>query len=264
MAIGQKLEEARNRKGISLREASESTKIRGDYLSSFEAGNFDINLPEVYLRGFIRLYARYLDLDQDAVVADLEIELGNSSSRNSKKSLGSIASPEINEINEPSSSSPSSKRISTSNGIGTSFKKPIILVGVAIVLIFSTITWLLLSNSKEETEEENLVGNTASVEESNDEELSQNDSSTIQLKGQRKLTISVVGSIERLIISDEGKEPKEFHEFKNLTAGWSTEINFTESFRCYSSALENVRFAVDDGQEKQVEGQGSGNFAWTP
>ena len=49
MAIGQKLEVARNRKGISLREASESTKIRGDYLSSFEAGNFDINLPEVYL-----------------------------------------------------------------------------------------------------------------------------------------------------------------------------------------------------------------------
>ena len=81
-------------------------------------------------------------------------------------------------------------------------------MGVAIVLIFSTITWLLLSNSKEETEEENLAGNTASVEESNDEELSQNDSSTIQLKGQRKLTISVVGSIERLIISDEGKEPK--------------------------------------------------------
>jgi cytoskeleton protein RodZ len=31
MAIGQKLEEARNRKGISIREASESTKIRGDY-----------------------------------------------------------------------------------------------------------------------------------------------------------------------------------------------------------------------------------------
>ena len=74
----------------------------------------------------------------------------------------------------------------------------------------------------------------------------------------------MIGSTERLIISDEGKEPKEFHEFKNLTAGWSTEINFTESFRCYSSALENVRFAVDDGQEKQVEGQGSGNFAWTP
>ena len=49
MAIGQKLEEARNRKGISIREASESTKIRGDFLTSFEAGKFDLQLPEVYL-----------------------------------------------------------------------------------------------------------------------------------------------------------------------------------------------------------------------
>ena len=68
MAIGQKLEDARNRKGISIREASESTKIRGDFLSSFEAGNFDINLPEVYLRGFIRVYARFLGIDPESAL----------------------------------------------------------------------------------------------------------------------------------------------------------------------------------------------------
>ena len=45
MAIGQKLEEARNRKGISIREAEESTKIRGDYLSAFEANNFRYRPP---------------------------------------------------------------------------------------------------------------------------------------------------------------------------------------------------------------------------
>ena len=98
MAIGKKLEEARNRKGISLREASESTKIRGDYLSSFESGQFDINLPEVYLRGFVRLYARFLDLDQDAILTDLELELGNESNRNMRKSLGSIAPQELSLI----------------------------------------------------------------------------------------------------------------------------------------------------------------------
>ena len=30
--IGEKLEEARKRKGVSVREAAETTKIRGDYL----------------------------------------------------------------------------------------------------------------------------------------------------------------------------------------------------------------------------------------
>ena len=99
MAIGQKLEEARNRKGISLREASESTKIRGDYLSAFEAGQFDIDLPEVYLRGFVRLYSRFLGLDQEAVLADLSMEMG-SSSRSAKKSLGSLSVPDNPEATE--------------------------------------------------------------------------------------------------------------------------------------------------------------------
>ena len=87
MPVGQKLEEARKRKGVSLREVSESTKIRGDYLSAIESGNLEINLPEVYLRGFVRLYAKFLGLDQDAIVADLDTDLGKSGSRSSKNHL---------------------------------------------------------------------------------------------------------------------------------------------------------------------------------
>ena len=97
MPVGQKLEEARKRKGVSLREVSESTKIRGDYLSAIESGNVKINLPEVYLRGFVRLYAKFLDLDQDAMVAELDNDLGKSTSKLSKKSLGSIVAQDQNE-----------------------------------------------------------------------------------------------------------------------------------------------------------------------
>jgi cytoskeleton protein RodZ len=68
--IGEKLEEARKRKGISIREAAETTKIRGDYLQKFEANSFDIDLPPLYIRGFLRSYTRYLDLDPDRFVND--------------------------------------------------------------------------------------------------------------------------------------------------------------------------------------------------
>jgi cytoskeleton protein RodZ len=68
--IGDKLEEARKRKGISVREAAEHTKIRGDYLQKFEANSFDIDLPPLYIRGFLRSYARYLELDPERVVSD--------------------------------------------------------------------------------------------------------------------------------------------------------------------------------------------------
>ena len=58
--IGERLEEARKRKGISIREAAEATKIRGDYLHKYESNQFDIKLPEIYVRGFLRTYANYL------------------------------------------------------------------------------------------------------------------------------------------------------------------------------------------------------------
>lgn len=77
--IGERLEEARKRKGISIREAAESTKIRGDYLQKFEANSFEVDLPPLYIRGFLRSYARYLDLDPDRVVSDYDTLLGRES-----------------------------------------------------------------------------------------------------------------------------------------------------------------------------------------
>ena len=68
--IGERLEEARKRKGISIREASEATKIRSDYLHKLESNSFDLNLPEIYIRGFLRNYANYLKLNCDKVLAD--------------------------------------------------------------------------------------------------------------------------------------------------------------------------------------------------
>lgn len=68
--IGERLEEARKRKGISIREAAEATKIRGDYLHKFESNQFDIKLPDIYIRGFLRIYSNFLKLPAEKIVAD--------------------------------------------------------------------------------------------------------------------------------------------------------------------------------------------------
>ena len=68
--IGERLEEARKKKGISIREAAEATKIRGDYLQKFEGNHFDIGLTEIYTRGFLRNYANFLKLPGDRVLSD--------------------------------------------------------------------------------------------------------------------------------------------------------------------------------------------------
>jgi len=69
-SIGERLEEARKRKGISLREAAEATKIRSDFLGYIEQNKMDFDLPEIYKRGFLKNYARYLKLDHDKIMTD--------------------------------------------------------------------------------------------------------------------------------------------------------------------------------------------------
>ena len=147
MPVGQKLEEARKRKGVSLREVSESTKIRGDYLSAIESGNLEINLPEVYLRGFVRLYAKFLGLDQDAIVADLDTDLGKSGSRSSKKSLGSIVSQDNSDspIQSSKTTSPSSSHHRNSSTKRKNISLPVILslTGVGATAAIVIIIYLL-------------------------------------------------------------------------------------------------------------------------
>lgn len=78
-SIGERLEEARKRKGISLREAAEATKIRSDFLGFIEQNKMDFDLPEIYKRGFLKNYARYLKLDVDKIMTDYNAQqLSNS------------------------------------------------------------------------------------------------------------------------------------------------------------------------------------------
>jgi transcriptional regulator with XRE-family HTH domain len=88
--IGERLEEARKRKGVSIREASEATKVRGEYLHKFESNQFDLRLPEIYVRGFLKTYALFLKLPADRIVSDYKgLGLNEPKSRNlQRESLG--------------------------------------------------------------------------------------------------------------------------------------------------------------------------------
>ena len=272
MAIGQKLEEARNRKGISIREASESTKIRGDFLTSFEAGKFDLQLPEVYLRGFIRVYARFLGIDPESAVDDLNLEIGGDKGRSIKKPIGKIGGSESADSSKDFSSV-DHKGITRAQTSLTSSKNPFIYIGLISggFVLFAIILIVIFSSDDQEMgsgSSEPIISSESSVRETmpktgNPQGSIDSIITTDEIPEGLMLKLATFGPIERLIISDEGKSPKVFHEFKNLSKGWEKSIPFSKSFRCYSSSLEHVRFAVNDGLEKQVNGQGAGNFSWS-
>jgi len=66
--LGDKLSKARTDMGVSVRDAADATRLRVDVIENMEAGKFDYNLPEIYKRGFLRIYAAYLKLDEAQVM----------------------------------------------------------------------------------------------------------------------------------------------------------------------------------------------------
>jgi len=61
--LGNELRQARERKGLTLDQVQNDTKIRNRYLEAIEAGDLDVLPGMVYARGFIKSYAEYLTLD---------------------------------------------------------------------------------------------------------------------------------------------------------------------------------------------------------
>lgn len=157
--IGERLEEARKRKGNSIREAAEATKIRSDYLHKFESNQFDINLAEIYVRGFLRSYALYLGISADKILNDYAaLGINESKQRQpSREVYGrmdlSVASAdnktvESVENNDDGDSAPS--RPSTLNRSGSSLPKgppipPTLIfrggIALAVIIVLLLIYW---------------------------------------------------------------------------------------------------------------------------
>jgi cytoskeletal protein RodZ len=67
--LGELLRGAREARGISLEQAEAATRVRRQYLEALEAEDFGRLPGEVYVRGFLRNYARFLGLDPEEVLA---------------------------------------------------------------------------------------------------------------------------------------------------------------------------------------------------
>lgn len=68
LTLGEKLKKIRSDHRISLAEVSRSTRIQAKYLEALEAGSYEKLPPEVYVRGFLRSYAGFLGVPEEAIL----------------------------------------------------------------------------------------------------------------------------------------------------------------------------------------------------
>ena len=66
--LGEKLKKIREERGISLEEAAGYLKIKKEYLQFIESSTYQHLPGDVYVRGFLRAYARFLRVKEDDVL----------------------------------------------------------------------------------------------------------------------------------------------------------------------------------------------------
>ena len=74
--VAEQLRCAREAQKLDIYQVAEITKIKTDHIRALESGQYDAFSAPVYIRGFVRTYAKVLKLDESQVIADLETELG--------------------------------------------------------------------------------------------------------------------------------------------------------------------------------------------
>ena len=79
-SVGEQLKSAREAQGKSLDDIGSELKIRADHVAALESGEFDKFDAPIFVRGFVRSYCRILKLDTNALVVQLNQELGGTES----------------------------------------------------------------------------------------------------------------------------------------------------------------------------------------
>jgi len=72
--LGKALKNARESKGLSVEYVADHLKIRSLYLRALESMEFQKIPGEVYIIGFIRTYGRFLELNEDKLIALYRLE----------------------------------------------------------------------------------------------------------------------------------------------------------------------------------------------
>jgi cytoskeletal protein RodZ len=76
MGLGERFRAAREERGLTLSEVGEQLRIRSVYLAAIEEENWKAIGAPVYIRGFLRTYARFLGLDPEEAVGEFNTASG--------------------------------------------------------------------------------------------------------------------------------------------------------------------------------------------
>ncbi len=218
--VGEILLAARERAGLSPEEVSQETRLAVKNIEYLETDNFEAVPAKVYVRGFIRTYAIFLDLDVEHLLNKYEVQTGQT-----HKTKGDLWEIEAEVVEEKLGSAFPARRLLL----------PIILVIIALLIVIFMVTrWDRQEDRSliQPASEEPVVSDTVNVQptEQRVEEAALPDAPLEPM--QLRLSANPTDStwFELIIISaiDQGSEPTTFNFL--LLPGRSRTFEATEAF----------------------------------
>lgn len=95
--LGSILRDAREMKGLTLTEVQDQIRINAQYLDALEEGDYHLLPTQVHVRGFLRNYARFLELDPEPLLercnANYLARTAKAANGSSEKSPAPILAP---------------------------------------------------------------------------------------------------------------------------------------------------------------------------
>lgn len=137
--IGETLVAARRQQGVALSDAAAETRVRESYLAALEAEDFAALGGDVYVKGFLRSYARFLRLDPEPLIAMYRAD------HEHPEDAHSLAQQPVQRV-------PTERNPAVAIGAG---------VVVILVAIFALIGWL---GGSDDPQDADLAGDPAPVE----------------------------------------------------------------------------------------------------
>ena len=136
--IGLKLKEKREENGVSIEEVAEDLKMRPSQIISLEEGKKEDFKDVVFLKYFIRDYAKYLGLNGEELVDEFNEFLFDFTS---KIPIEEIEKAKLNNVNKKEVISPYTNVDSNKKGLK-------ILIAIVSVILLLVIGYFVLSNIK--------------------------------------------------------------------------------------------------------------------
>ena len=136
--IGLKLKEKREENGVSIEEVAEDLKMRPSQIISLEEGKKEDFKDVVFLKYFIRDYAKYLGLNGEELVDEFNEFLFDFTS---KIPVEEIEKAKLNNVNKK-------EVVSPYTNVDSNKKSLKILIGVVGIIVLFIVGYLIISNVK--------------------------------------------------------------------------------------------------------------------